>query len=127
MWGTTMAGLLADRTPTTLWSRRPELAERLSELHRNSDYLPSIVLPERLRATSSLEAAIAGADVVVMAVPSHGFREILGLAAPYLAPSVPVVTLTKGVEQGTLMRMTEIVAQVAPNRPYGVLTGPNLA
>lgn len=127
MWGTTMAGLLAARTPTVLWARRAELAEHLNRRHRNRDYLPSVVLPESLRATGSLDEALTGAHVVVMAVPSHGFREILLSAAPFLPASVPVVTLTKGVEQGTLKRMTEIVAEIAPNRPYGVLTGPNLA
>jgi glycerol-3-phosphate dehydrogenase (NAD(P)+) len=127
MWGTTMARLLAARTPTVLWARRPELAAHLNRRHRNRDYLPAITLPDSLRATASLEEALGGADVVVMAVPSHGFREILMAAKPSLPASAPVVTLTKGVEQGTLMRMTQVVAEVAPNRPYGVLTGPNLA
>jgi glycerol-3-phosphate dehydrogenase (NAD(P)+) len=127
MWGTTMARLLAARAPTVLWARRPELAAHLNHRHRNRDYLPAITLPDSLRATASLEEALSGADVVVMAVPSHGFLEILMAAKRSLPAAAPVVTLTKGVEQGSLMRMTQVVAEVAPNRPYGVLTGPNLA
>ncbi|HUQ62474.1 MAG TPA: NAD(P)H-dependent glycerol-3-phosphate dehydrogenase [Acidimicrobiales bacterium] len=127
MWGTTMARLLAARAPTVLWARRAGLADHLNRRHRNRDYLPTIALPESLQATASLAEALGGADVIVMALPSHGFREILQSAEPHLTPSAPIVTLTKGVEQGSLMRMTEIVAEVAPNRPYGVLTGPNLA
>src|SRR5205807_1929632 len=81
----------------------------------------------RLRATSDLEEAVTGADVVVMGVPSHGFRDILGQARPYIGPGVPVISLAKGVEQHTLKRMTEVVGEVLPGHRSGVLTGPNLS
>jgi len=125
-WGTAMAAMCAQKIPTTLWARRPELAEAIEGSARNQVYLPDLALPAGLRATSSLAEAVEGASVVVMAVPSHGFRAVLGEARPHLAELVPVISLTKGVEQGSLARMTEVIAQVVPGHPHGVLTGPNL-
>jgi glycerol-3-phosphate dehydrogenase (NAD(P)+) len=125
-WGTAMAAMCAQRTPTMLWSRRPELAAAMERDGRNADYLPELDFPPALRPTPSLAEAVDGAGVVVMAVPSHGFRTVLGEAAGRLSAGVPVVSLTKGVEQGTLARMTEVIAAVLPSHPYAVLTGPNL-
>ena len=126
-WGTTMAALLSRRTPVVLWARRAALADQIDRHHCNPDYLPDVALPAALRATGSLEVALAGAEVVVMAVPSHGFRAILSEALPHLAGGVPIVSLAKGVEEGTLQRMSEVVAELAPEHPRGVLTGPNLS
>jgi len=126
-WGTAVAALAAHNSPTVLWARRPDLAEAISSAHVNRDYLPDYELPKSLRATSSLEEAVADAEVVVMGVPSHGFREILDEAKPFLADGAPVVSLTRGVEQQTLKRMTEVIDDVVPGHPRGVLTGPNLA
>jgi glycerol-3-phosphate dehydrogenase (NAD(P)+) len=125
-WGTAMAAMCALRAPTLLWARRPELADTMQRERRNAGYLPELAFPAGLRVTAVLADAVDGADVVVMAVPSHGFRTVLTQAAPHLAAGVPVVSLTKGVEQGTLARMTEVIAAVAPAHPYAVLTGPNL-
>ncbi|HEV2760206.1 MAG TPA: NAD(P)H-dependent glycerol-3-phosphate dehydrogenase [Acidimicrobiales bacterium] len=125
-WGTAMAAMCAVKVRTTLWARRPELADGISRAGRNHVYLPDVALPAGLQATSLLTEAVEGADVVVMAVPSHGFRAVLGAAVADLADGVPVVSLTKGVEQGSLARMTEVIAEVAPTHPFGVLTGPNL-
>jgi glycerol-3-phosphate dehydrogenase (NAD(P)+) len=110
-----------------LWARSPELAEEMARTHVNRRYLPEYALHERLAATSSLADALDGADVVVMAVPSHGFRHVLAEAAPLITPGTPVVSLSKGVEQASLKRMTEVVADLLPGHPTGVLTGPNLA
>ena len=126
-WGTAVAALAAHNSPTVLWARRPDLAELISTTHVNRDYLPDYQLPTGLRATSSLEEALDGAEVVVMGVPSHGFRQILDEAKPFLAGGAPIVSLTKGVEQQTLKRMTEVIGEVVPEHPGGVLTGPNLA
>ena len=126
-WGTAVAAIACQNVPTVLWARRDELAREITEAHRNSDYLAAFDLPEALRATSTLEEAVADADVVVMGVPSHGFRDILGQLAPFIGAGVPVLSLAKGVEQGTLKRMTEVVNEVLPDHPAGVLTGPNLA
>ncbi|MFN3258461.1 MAG: NAD(P)H-dependent glycerol-3-phosphate dehydrogenase [Ilumatobacter sp.] len=126
-WGTTVAALTAANTPTTLWARRPALAIEIDQHHRNSDYLPTFELPGGLAATSSLEEAVSNADVVVMAVPSHGYRDVAAQAAQYLRPWVPVVTLTKGLERGTQMRMSEVTVEEMPGHPVAVMTGPNLA
>lgn len=127
-WGTAVAALVAPKTPTVLWARREALAEEISSHHRNSDYLPEIVLPESLSGTSDLEEAVRDADVVVMGVPSHGFRSILEEAKRWIRPGVPIISLSKGIEQDSLKRMTEVVAEVLDGaNPGGVLTGPNLA
>jgi glycerol-3-phosphate dehydrogenase (NAD(P)+) len=126
-WGTTVAALAAVNTPTILWSRRPELAAQINAAHVNGDYLPSFVLPEQLRATSSLEEAVSHADVLVMAVPSHGYRDVASEAAQYLRPWVPIVTLTKGLERTSRKRMSEVTSDEMPGHPVAVLTGPNLA
>ncbi len=126
-WGTTLAAMLAERATTVLWARRPEVATGIEVGRRNPDYVRGLAIPPRLTATGDLGQAVADAEVVVMAVPSHGFRSVLVSAMPHLARGAAVVTVAKGVEQGTLMRMTEVVVEVASDHPYAVLTGPNLA
>ena len=76
-WGTTVASLAAENTPTTLWARRGDVADEINKTHRNSTYLKETPLSGNLRASTSLEVTVGTADVVVMAVPSHGFREVL--------------------------------------------------
>jgi glycerol-3-phosphate dehydrogenase (NAD(P)+) len=126
-WGTTMASLVAGKATAILWARDPDLAAAINRTHQNVTYLPGIDLPASLVATHSLAEAVSGADVVLMAVPSHGFRTVLHDLLPALAPGVPVVSLAKGIESGSNRRMSEIVAELAPDNPAGVLTGPNLA
>jgi glycerol-3-phosphate dehydrogenase (NAD(P)+) len=126
-WGTTAAALACGNAETTLWARRKELADEIASDHTNEGYLPGIRLPVDLRATSSLDEAVSLADVVVMAVPSHWFRAVLGEVAEHVRPWVPVLSLSKGLEQGTNKRMTEVVNELLPDHPAGVLTGPNLA
>ena len=119
-WGTTVAAIAARNAPTMLWARRPELAEQIAVEHVNGDYLDGEELPRALRATADLEEAVAEADVLVMAVPSHGFRAIFERMAPCLRPWIPIVSLTKGLEPVTHRRMTEVVDEVAPGHPAGV-------
>ena len=126
-WGTTLAAMTAQNTPTVLWARRPELADEIHNEHRNSDYLPEFTLPQSLRASSSLEDVVSGADVLVMAVPSHGYRAVAAEAARFLQPQVPVVSITKGLEHASLKRMSEVTRDEMPGHPVAVLTGPNLA
>jgi glycerol-3-phosphate dehydrogenase (NAD(P)+) len=126
-WGTAVASLSVRNAPTVLWARSPEVAGEIATVHTNSRYLSGVTIPSDLGATSKLADALHGADVVVMAVPSHGFRDVLDEGRSAVGEGVPIVSLTKGVEQGTLNRMTEIVAEVLPGHPAGVLTGPNLA
>jgi glycerol-3-phosphate dehydrogenase (NAD(P)+) len=126
-WGTAFGALVSSNADAVVWARREEVAAEISRQRTNRAYLGEVMLPESLGATSSLDEAVSEADVVAMAVPSHGFRQILGQAAPFVGESVPVVSLAKGLEQGTRLRMTEIVADLLPGRPAGVVTGPNLA
>ena len=126
-WGTTVASLAAQNTPTMLWSRRPDVAAAINESRENPRYLPGFTLHAALRASSSLAEVVEQADVLVMGVPTHGFRSTLEALAPHLRPWVPIVSLAKGFEQGTNLRMTEIANQVLDGHPAGVLTGPNLA
>ncbi|MBX3287443.1 MAG: NAD(P)H-dependent glycerol-3-phosphate dehydrogenase [Acidimicrobiales bacterium] len=126
-WGTTVAALAAHNAPTVLWSRRATLAEQIDTEHENGDYLAGYRLPSQLRATADLEQAVRDADLLVMGVPSAGFRSALEAVKPFLRPWVPVVSLSKGLELGTRLRMSQIIEDVLPGHPVGVLTGPNLA
>jgi len=129
-WGTAVASIACANADAVLWSRRPELADTINADHVNDAYLPHIALPPDLEATSSLEAACTGADVVVVGVPSHGFRAVLCDARPFIAHDAAVVSLSKGIEQGSLRRMTEVIDEVLEGHDQGavgVLTGPNLA
>jgi len=126
-WGTTVAHLAAHNEPTILWSRRKELADQINDEHENGEYLSGYRLRPDLRATSSMEEAVCEADVLVMGVPSHGFRETLQAVGTCLRAWVPIVSLTKGLEQGTRLRMSQLVHEIVPGHPVAVLTGPNLA
>ena len=127
-WGTTIASICARRGPTLQWVRSEETAKDINENHRNSRYLGNDVeLSDTLRATTDFAEAAECADVVVMGVPSHGFRGVLTELASQLRPWVPVVSLVKGLEQGTNMRMSQIVDEVLPGHPAGILAGPNIA
>ena len=129
-WGTTVAAIMSGHARTTLWGRNPDLVEEIASRHENSHYLAGVSLPLELHATTELAAACAGATVVVMAVPSHGYRAVLESAAPLIASDVPVVSLAKGIERGTLLRMTEVTLDVLTDHDpmrLAVLTGPNLA
>ncbi len=129
-WGTTVGAIAAVNADAVLWARDRAVADEINADHQNVHYLPDIGLPESLRATSDLIEACTGADVIVLGVPSHGMREVLETAASAIGPDVPVLSLSKGVEQGTSLRMTEVIADVLRGHRadrIGVLTGPNLA
>jgi glycerol-3-phosphate dehydrogenase (NAD(P)+) len=126
-WGTAMATIVSSSSPATLWARSPELAASMREVRENASYLPGIRLPAELEITSSLEEALAGAQVVFMAVPSHGFRAVLKELAAYAGRVDAFVSLAKGLEADTMRRMSEVVSEVLPGVESGVLTGPNLA
>lgn len=126
-WGTTVASLAARNTRTVLWARRAETAGEINERHTNSRYLGELRLTESLRATSDLAEAVETADVLVLGIPSQHCRSVLEQVGEYVRPWVPVVSLVKGLEQGTRKRMTEIVADTLPGHAAGVLAGPNIA
>ncbi len=126
-WGTTVAHLSAHSTPTTLWARDAEVAAAVTERHENPRYLPGYELHPDLVGSDDFAAAVNSADLLVMGVPTKAFRETARAAADHLRPWVPVVSLAKGFETSTRLRMTQILEQELPGRPVGVLTGPNLA
>jgi glycerol-3-phosphate dehydrogenase (NAD(P)+) len=127
-WGTTVAALLCRRDhEVLLWARNPRVAGEVEEQRTNTAYVPGARLPARLRATADIEQASRHAELLVVGVPTGAFRETLERARPFLAPWIPVVSLSKGLESGTHLRMTEVIKQVLPGRPAAALTGPNLA
>ena len=129
-WGTTLAKVFADGgNSVSLWARRTELAQTISQTHENPDYLPGIRLPEAISAVDDAPAALSSADIVVFAVPSQTMRQNLTEWAPHLRPDSTLVSISKGIEAKTHMRMSEIIAEVtgAPNERIAVLSGPNLA
>ncbi len=126
-WGTTVAALVSRNAEVVLWARNPATVEEINTRHSNHAYLPDADLPAKLRASNSISDAVSGADVVVMGVPSQHFRPVLREVQRYIGPGVPVVSLTKGLELDTHMRMTEVIEQELPGHPAAVLTGPNLA
>src|SRR6201996_8378301 len=127
-WGTTVASICARRGPTLQWVRSEETADDPTPKHRTSRYLgDEVALSPTLQATTDFSEAADCADVIVMGVPSHGFRGVLEQLAKELRPWVPVVSLVKGLEQGTNYRMSEVVDEVLPGHPAGILAGPNIA
>ena len=126
-WGTTVASVVSRNAPITLWARDAETVDGINSDNENRRYLPGIKLPSALRAIADMAEVVAGADVLVMGVPSHSFRSVLEEARNHLRPWVPVISLTKGLELSSGKRMTELIEEVLPGHPVGVLTGPNLA
>jgi len=128
-WGTAVAGLV-EADPVVMWARRPEVADAINATRYNPDYLVDYAIPPKVTATADLAEALAGAELVVCGVPSHGYRAVLEKGAALIPAMTPIVSLAKGIEAGTLMRMTEVTTDVLPNHhpgTIGVLTGPNLA
>ena len=125
--GTTVASLVSRNADITLWARDAATVDDINSNHKNSRYLGDAPLNPKLQATLDPAEAIAGADAVVMGIPSNNFRSVLTDIAPNLPDGAPLISLTKGLERGSRLRMTEICREVAPGRPVGVLTGPNLA
>jgi glycerol-3-phosphate dehydrogenase (NAD(P)+) len=129
-WGTAFGKVLADAgREVVLWARRPDVAAAVNDGHRNPDYLPGVALPSLLSATTNAAAALDGADAVVLAVPSQTLRANLAGWRDLLPPGRTLVSLAKGVELGTLQRMSEVIVEVAgvPADQVAVLSGPNLA
>lgn len=126
-WGTTVASLVARNAPATLWARDAATVDEINSRHTNEKYLPGATLSKKLVASSDLADIVSNADVLIVGVPSNGFRSVLEDVKPHIRAWVPLISLTKGLESGTQMRMTEIINEVLPGHPRGVLTGPNLA
>ena len=129
-WGTTVAAIASANAEVVLWARRRGLASQINTDRINSDYLPDFVLPAALAVTSDLTLALDEPDLVVIGVPSHGYRAVLDRAKDLIPATTPVVSLTKGIEVGTGLRMSQVTLEVLEGHDpaaVGVLSGPNLA
>lgn len=129
-WGTTLAKVFADAgNDVSLWARREELANTINTRHENPDYLPELLLPESIRATTEPAAALEAADIVIFGVPSQTLRGNLEKWAPLLPEDATLVSISKGVEKATLNLMSEVIADAAgvSTGRIAVLSGPNLA
>jgi len=130
-WGTTLSWLLGNRGHSvTLWARRPEFAAQVQQRRENRKYLPGVVLPEIVTVTSDLPGALADAQTVIIAVPSHGFRDVAVRVAEHIPAGSLILSVVKGLERGTGMRMSQVLAEElsAPHaQPIVVLSGPNLS
>ncbi len=129
-WGSAFSLVLADAgNEVRMWGRRADLCDTLTTTHENPDYLPGVVLPDAVSASSEPAHALEDADVVVLAVPSQTLRDNLGKWSHLLRPDSLLLSLMKGVELGTASRMSEVIAELTGAGPerVGVVSGPNLA
>lgn len=129
-WGTTFSKVLADGgSEVAIWARRPELAREITQAKRNSDYLPGINLPRSLWASSNIEEVLDGVDMVFVSVPSQTLRANLAAVRDFIPRQAIVISLMKGVERGTALRMSEVIREELDADPaqVAVISGPNLA
>lgn len=129
-WGTAMAVMLAQKHGTVvLWARKSTMAERLQKERQNMDYLPAITFPDTLLVTDDLAAAVNNAELIVLATPSHAIRDTAASLRPYIALNAVVVSAAKGLELGSLKRMSEVLAEELPEQinNIAVISGPSHA
>ncbi len=128
-WGTAIAvhlGRLGH--DVCLWARDPRLVAEIGERRANAVYLPDVTLPPSVSVTSELQTALDGIDIVVSAIPSHGLRTVMRAATPHFSPHAIVVSATKGLEAGSLMRMSQVIsAEIGSGHEVVVLSGPSFA
>nr|WP_256371501.1 NAD(P)H-dependent glycerol-3-phosphate dehydrogenase [Corynebacterium sp. sy039] len=129
-WGTTIAKVFADAgCQVCIWARRTEVAQEINHNHRNSAYLADIELPHNLTAHHDVLTVLADSDIVVLAIPSQQLRANLSQWAEAIPEEAIVLSLAKGIEQNTYLRMSEVIAETIrrPVETIAVLSGPNLA
>jgi len=132
-WGTSLAIALARKQTHTirLWAHEPAVAQSIASHRVNENFLPGFRLPDSIEATNDLDAALNGADIVVSVMPSQHCRSLFERMAPMLGPETLVVSCTKGLENATLLRMTEVITDVLRSRGFtprvGALSGPSFA
>jgi len=132
-WGTALSLVLARRGghTITLWSHTRLVAEAIEQTRENTIYLPGLLIPETVRVTTHLEEAVGSAEILILAIPAEHLRSICRLMAPLLSRDQLIVNATKGIEDGTFLRMTQVMAEVLAGQalelPCGVLSGPSFA
>jgi glycerol-3-phosphate dehydrogenase (NAD(P)+) len=127
-WGTTLAQLVATKGHATqLWCRDPEQRHAINEQHTSEVSVPGLVLSGKVHAEAELAPVVAGSDLLLMAIPSQAFREVCRQLATVVPPDLPVVHCTKGFENDSNLRMSEILVRETCVRQFGVLSGPNIA
>ncbi len=127
-WGTALAIALGTRFESVhLWARNEQRAAEIAALRENTRYLPGFLLPENVRVLSALKAAVAGCEIVLCVVPSQFLGGVLMAAAGEIARAATIVSATKGLEEGTLLRMSEVIRSVLGQRASAVLSGPTFA
>lgn len=127
-WGTALAlHLAASEKPVALWSHDAEYAAQMAESRQNPRFLPGFRIPQAVRISSDLERLLSGADLVISAVPTAYLRSVWSANADALLPGLPILSASKGLEETTLLRPTEILRELVGNRPIAVLSGPNIA
>ncbi len=126
-WGTAMAAHLARKGyDVTVWAREPEVVDEINTHGTNTRFVPGAELPETLRATGSLPEALHRARHVLCAVPSQFVRDVFKEAAKHIEPEAVVVSLSKGIEKGSLLTVSQVLSELLEN-PIGVLSGPSFA
>jgi glycerol-3-phosphate dehydrogenase (NAD(P)+) len=128
-WGTALAVSLARRGghELTLWAHSPDHADELHETGENRRYLPGFILPSDIRITSDLHEAIDDAGVLLCVTPSQALREVMQEIAPELKPSQILLSASKGIEEKSFLRISQIMREFAPENPIGTLGGPSFA
>ncbi len=128
-WGTALAAHLAGvGHHVRLWAREPELVADMRSARENRRFLPGVALPDAVEPCDRLDVALAGVELVLVVVPSHGVRGVVRAAAPHVRPRATIVSATKGLEVDTLLRPSEVLAQeLGPDRPVVALSGPSFA
>jgi len=126
-WGTTVASMMSGRNDTLIWARNAATTHEINDTHTNETYLPGFELSRKLAATSDLEEAMTHAELLVVGVPTSAVRSTLQKASQWINAWIPIVSLSKGFEQDTMLRMTQVIKEEVPGHPVAALTGPNIA
>jgi len=127
-WGTALAILLANKNNDVhIWVRDKFQLKQIEELRENKKYLPDVTIPDEIKITNDISESIYNKDLIVLSVPSHAIREILEDSRNIFQKEQVIVNVAKGIENHTLLRVSEIVGEILPNNSYGVLSGPSHA
>lgn len=127
-WGTALAILLANKNHhVEMWMRRKDQIDEIKKTGYNKKYLPHALFPENLAVTDDIQKTILNKDIVLLSVPTHGVREVLNIAKNYITEDQIIVNVSKGIENESLLRISQIVGEILPNNKYAVLSGPSHA